>query len=358
MKKHCARVICVMMTFFWVFPANGTMTGGDYEISGDTFSVIDGAFQTGGNYQLTGNIEQTAVGTKVSIPATGSVTFTGDIFGFGEQIIISDGLHSVTFFINNWAGSLNAQCLSGAGGFPPPFGDTPPCDNISVDVGGGNNTPAQAAARLAESISSSNHNLGVAVTSVAGGTVYLQNVISAGTLGNVAMTEVGDSGDVITLVGMSGGSNAGYELRGGFQAMEQGVIGVSLNESSIALGELSAASVATGTVVASVTTTAPTGYSLTMQDDGNLRSGANDIDDVTDGSVTAGSEEYGFITSGQDAVILSDTAITTSDRTIAKRTIPTSGIQTTIQFRASLDSTQTKQGTYSHAIVFSSTVNP
>ena len=35
------------------------------------------------------------------------------------------------------------------------------------------------------------------------------------------------------------------------------------------------------------------GYAVSVVDDGNLRSGSNDIDDVTDGSVTAGSEEYG-----------------------------------------------------------------
>jgi hypothetical protein len=66
-----------------------------------------------------------------------------------------------------------------------------------------------------------------------------------------------------------------------------------VSSTSIALGTLSTSSISTAVVAFDVTVANDSGYTVQVFDDGNLRAGSSDIDDVTDGSVTAGSEEYG-----------------------------------------------------------------
>ncbi|MCX6714328.1 MAG: hypothetical protein NTX72_00760 [Candidatus Uhrbacteria bacterium] len=77
-----------------------------------------------------------------------------------------------------------------------------------------------------------------------------------------------------------------------------------MNSSSITLGELSKTSVVTAVIGYEVTADLDNGYSVQVMADGGLTTGSHTITDVSDGSVTATSEEYG----GRS----SDTSIATS----------------------------------------------
>lgn len=147
-----------------------------------------------------------------------------------------------------------------------------------------------------------------------------------------------------------------FELRGGFQAAEQGILSFSVSPSSLTIGPLSLSAVSTAGVDLIVSTDSETGYTITLVEDANLRFGSNDINDVSDGSVTAGSEEYGIITSGSDAQISSDTALS-GTLTIASAYGRAPYRETTVVFRAAMGS-NTIAGLYSHVVTFTATVNP
>ena len=88
-----------------------------------------------------------------------------------------------------------------------------------------------------------------------------------------------------------------------------------------------------------------------------MRSGANDINDVSDGTVTAGSEEYGIRTSGNAGQMNSaDTAITTVAQTVASTSTIATSEQTTITYKTGV-SASTESGTYSQTVTFTTTVN-
>ncbi len=89
-----------------------------------------------------------------------------------------------------------------------------------------------------------------------------------------------------------------------------------MNATSIDFGNVQETDLAQSVIGWEVTIDVDNGYTVSVLEDGNLRQGANDIDDVTDGSVTVGSEEYGGRAS--DATLsgstfdTQDTAFTTS----------------------------------------------
>jgi hypothetical protein len=161
------------------------------------------------------------------------------------------------------------------------------------------------------------------------------------------------SGEAFQAATSSGGT---YALRGGFQAEEKGVLQFSLSDGSISLGSVTTTAVSSVVVTTTISTDSETGYTLYIYDDGNLRSGGNDIDDVV-GTVDAGSEEYGFVTNGTDGIISSDTAITTSPNAIASASGEVTDRQVGVEFRASV-SPLTVEATYSHSVTLSATVNP
>jgi hypothetical protein len=76
-----------------------------------------------------------------------------------------------------------------------------------------------------------------------------------------------------------------------------------LNGSSAALGASMTNQVATSLTITDVVSNGQNGYTVSVQADGGLRNaGGLSINDVSDGSVTAGSEEYGAATVGTTAV--------------------------------------------------------
>ncbi len=136
----------------------------------------------------------------------------------------------------------------------------------------------------------------------------------------------------------------------------------TVSASSANLGTLSVSAVATTTIVATTTTNAAGGYSATILEDGNLRFDGNDINDVSDGIVTAGSEEYGVSTSDSGQTIAQETgvcdgnpatAITGTAQTFAGATGPITDA-VTLCFAASINGT-TPSGSYSHTVTLIST---
>lgn len=88
-----------------------------------------------------------------------------------------------------------------------------------------------------------------------------------------------------------------------------------LTGSAISLGTITNSAVQTAVIGFDVTADLPSGYTLQIKEDGALRSGAYDIDDVADGTVTAGSEEYGARSSDTSLATTfdtQDTGITTT----------------------------------------------
>jgi hypothetical protein len=151
-------------------------------------------------------------------------------------------------------------------------------------------------------------------------------------------------------------TGGGYTLRGGFQAMEKGILILDFTTNTISLGTLSLTQVVSTTVSTTISTDSLTGYSLSFDEDGNLRDGANDINDVLDGSVTAGSEEYGIRTIGGGGVLVVDTAIA-DGLEVASSVGPENDEETGIKFSAGLAGSS-RAGSYSHVITATLTANP
>lgn len=153
-------------------------------------------------------------------------------------------------------------------------------------------------------------------------------------------------------------TSTNYTVAAGFQAMANTIyVSATLSQSAIALGNLSVAAVASGSETITVSTNSPTGYAATIVEDGNLRSGADDINDVADGSVSIGSEEYGVITSGVAGQMNgADTAITGVAQSVAASSTPVLSEQTTLTYKAAIGNS-TAYGYYTHQVTFTTTVN-
>ena len=132
-----------------------------------------------------------------------------------------------------------------------------------------------------------------------------------------------------------------------------------------ALGTVLTTTVVTGNYDVNVGTNAGSGATLTIDDDGAMRNGADDIDDVVEGNtVTAGTEGYGVqvVSDGswteQGNFTDDDTPIADSAESVAVTAGPISisGDDVTITHRAAIDST-TKSLTYSHIVTWTATGN-
>lgn len=132
----------------------------------------------------------------------------------------------------------------------------------------------------------------------------------------------------------------------------------TLSSNTCALGTLSTASVSPCNYDITTSTNAEDGYATTIIEDGNLRDGSSDINDVSDGTVTAGSEEYGIALTdvvGTDRAFTDERAITGTAQTVASdATGPISAQQVTITHKASITAT-TLAGSYSHIVTLIST---
>ncbi len=126
-----------------------------------------------------------------------------------------------------------------------------------------------------------------------------------------------------------------------------------LDGSSIAFGNLSASSVSTAVIAYEVSAELDNGYSVQLLEGANLTSGSNDVNSVADGTVTAGSEEYGAQSS--DTTIATstfdtqDTAITTSFQDVTTESTTKFNDRHFVTFKASMSS-GSAGGTYSQTL--------
>jgi hypothetical protein len=125
----------------------------------------------------------------------------------------------------------------------------------------------------------------------------------------------------------------------------------------MSLGTLSTTTVSSVTTTAIISTDNATGYTLAIREVGALSSGAHDIADVADGTVTAGSEEYGVFVGGTDAIVTSTIPILQTYTTIAASTGTVTSRSVPVGFYAAV-ATTTEAGVYTHTVRFLATVNP
>lgn len=129
-----------------------------------------------------------------------------------------------------------------------------------------------------------------------------------------------------------------------------------LSGNSVALGTLSYDKVKTGVSFFEITSNYGSGYTVYVKENNNLWDGSNSIIDVSDGSVTQGSEEYGIETVGGYASGSEDFAITTNKQSVANKAGYAEEDRTGIIYKAAVDS-NTSQGNYYHTVSYYATVN-
>ncbi|MBI4280885.1 hypothetical protein HY628_01670 [Candidatus Uhrbacteria bacterium] len=98
-------------------------------------------------------------------------------------------------------------------------------------------------------------------------------------------------------------------------------------------------------------TNAPSGYTVQVSEDGNFRAGSADISDVTDGAVSAGSEEYGLSVAGLDAAFSDDRAIPSTSLVVASRSNWISSSITTVTHKAAVTQGFAAGG-YAHTVTY------
>ena len=130
----------------------------------------------------------------------------------------------------------------------------------------------------------------------------------------------------------------------------------SVSANSVDLGVVNPWAVSTGNHTITVTTTATSGYTCKVAEDGNLRNGSNDINDVSGATVDAGSEEYGLNCSGGGCALVQDTAITGSPTTVATSVGAVTNESTTMTYKAAVSGITNALG-YSHIVTYTCTGN-
>lgn len=336
------RFILLFALFILSIPVSlhSTLTGGDFEIYADSFSTIPDDGSTGsGVYDLLGSSAETGGGI-IQQAATGliDVNIAGIAFVLDETFILSDGLVTRTFFFQNAGGVGNAVLVG---------------ERIRVDTGGGA-TADTMASRIAAAINSSAADIDILATAD-GDQVVLVNTSGIAS-GNTDIIETVDNAS-FTVSGMSGGGT--YRLRGGFSDLEITSVGLSVNDATVSLGTLSQAAVSESGVTLTLSTDSATGYQVVVSEDHDLRTDSLVVlDDVLDGAVTAGQEEYGIRTTGDDGQYNNaDQRLTTAGGTLAYSQEKVSGEQVVVLFRASVGS-ESRAGNYSHNVTFTMTANP
>lgn len=153
-------------------------------------------------------------------------------------------------------------------------------------------------------------------------------------------------------------SSAGYFLQTGFEAIREAPhMSISLAPTSLPLSPntLSPAGVSTAQTTVTVSTNADFGYVLTVRALSPFQNVAGDvIDGVVDGTVTAGSEEFGVSLTGTDRAFADDRAVTGSALTIASNGMYVTNMATTVTFKASI-SAATEAGQYQGSYTFIAT---
>ncbi len=330
----------LLSNFFLPQLVRANMTGGGFAIYADSFSIVSDEYTTGGNFGLFGTAGEFGAGI-IQSPIQGSIVQVDEYIAHSNlthEITIGDGVVTTTFALRNGAGLLNGQLLDGVG------------PEIVIDWGGAASTnQGLLSDRIAQAINAETHNLAIYAQSDGVDSVFLTNIRTEGAQAVAIVENITE--DAMTFSGMS--QNGTRSLRGGFQAMELGAVSLTFNTTTVNLSDLTLLSVASSSITATVTSDG--GYVLSAQEDGNLRTGIHDIDDVIGGAVVAGTEGYGIRTSGDDGQQNgADVALTGIDLTIASNIGSVVGEDTIIDFRAAIDQ-DSIGGDYSHIVTFTIT---
>jgi hypothetical protein len=140
-------------------------------------------------------------------------------------------------------------------------------------------------------------------------------------------------------------------------------VNMAIDTTTIDLGTLSTASVSEADQTYTFNSNNTTGVTVQIATDGNLEDGSNDVDYVSDGTVTAGSEEYGVMLDnttpglvidsdyapGDNDIIQSANNIATSSSTVSSATFD-------INYRASI-SGSTVAGDYEQVVTVTVATN-
>jgi len=162
-----------------------------------------------------------------------------------------------------------------------------------------------------------------------------------GITGNVITVDKWD-GDTATISPSPAGSN-NYVYRSDGTAAQLGTLIPLLGSTSEAQTEIS--------------TNASTGYTLQVYSDGYLKSGANHIHDVSDGSVSGDSEEYGGSVVGAKAVgVGTDFAVTTTNTLVQTSVAPATNERIGMNFKIFV-TYGTLTGNYTQHVTYLLTVN-
>jgi len=129
----------------------------------------------------------------------------------------------------------------------------------------------------------------------------------------------------------------------------------SVSPNIIALGTLSVGSVVTGDTTIETTTNATNGYYTVCYTDGEFRTTYGTyLSGVSDGTVTAGANEYGAGLTGSDRSFYDDQAISTVAKTVAENAGAVTDSSVIVTLKAAMSSTNTA-GNYTQIITFVST---
>lgn len=239
------------------------MSSTNYEIRWDTVSTGGSDTSSSANYNLRDSVSASADGTSSSTTYQLRAGYRGGII---------DEIVSFDLFIENYgSGGITATGLSGT----------------TVTVISTTGISVNDYVAVVQNLGSSEVVAIGKVSSVGVGSIVLDRLQTAGTTPVID----GDNDSVFVM-----------------------------NSSSVSFGELVASEFKSRIVGFETTIDNNNGYSIQVLDDGNLRSDVNDINDVSDGSVTAQNEEYGARSSDTSVIGTTfdtqDTAITTSVQAI------------------------------------------
>lgn len=178
-------------------------------------------------------------------------------------------------------------------------------------------------------------------------TIFADSVDAGGVLSVSGTYSLEDTFGESPTASSSGGV---YEVIAGYQAMDWSVLVIDIDTNTINLGTLSTSAVATSSATISVTADATSGYVLSV---GSV-SGTS-LTAVSDGAVTAGSEEYGLSASGVDAAFADDRGIAAGLNISSSSTLVTYA-QTTVTFKAAISSASTA-ASLSQSIIFAASTS-
>lgn len=280
--------------FVWAGFIQAQMSSTNYQIRWDTISTGGSDSATSTSYELRDSVE---------IGVSGSGTSTSYQLDQGYRTGVFDQIITFDVFAQDMTTGRTVTNLSGM--------------TVTVDTSG---ISTGSYAAIIQDENSSNIPAIGRVSSVAAGTIVVDEWKHSGT-----MPVIDGVDDYLYL----------------------------LSGNSIAFGELSTSNLSTAVIGWEVTVDNDNGYVVQVLEDGDLRSGADDIDSVADGSVTIGSEEYGGrssdVTLANSTFDTEDTGITTSFQDVATESTFAFESRNFLILKATISSSS-NEGSYAHTL--------